>query len=139
MEAARLWACGLIYDPKEDAPHAEKPEDAEALAALRAFGMFAEGPLSHRRDGPPGEFYLWPEHLQAFQIFRDCLTKWRWSDGGRTGLHSDEVQHVMRRHSGRRSGFRPKVQARLWREIEVLELGALRAWADERAKRTGSR
>lgn len=103
--------------------------------ALAAFGLHAEGSLSHTKDPPPGVFYLWPEHVQAFAIFRDCGTQWRWSMEGREGLDYPAVESVMRRHSGRRSGFRPKDEARLWGELRTLELGALTAWADQRAKR----
>ena len=122
----------MIFNPKTDAANAPKPEDEEAMAALRAMGMHAEGPLSHRADGPPGVFYLWPEHVQAFAVFRGCATQWRTSMNGREGLDYAAVEIVMRDASGRRSGFRQKDARRIRQEIQVLEFAALDAWADQR-------
>lgn len=124
----------MIHNPKDDKPNAPKPEDEHAHEALAAFGLHAEGPLSYRKDDAPGEFYLWPEHLQAFRIFDDCSTQWRSSMEAREGLDYHGVEIVMRQHSGRRSGFRWKDHTRLLREVQAMESGALSAWADERAK-----
>lgn len=38
------------------------------------------------------EFVLWPEHEDAYALFRGCDTQWAWDQGMRTGLPADRVR-----------------------------------------------
>ncbi|SER52296.1 MULTISPECIES: DUF1799 domain-containing protein [Pseudomonas] len=42
------------------------------------------------------DYPLWPENMQAFQVFEAMMTQWRCGPGGPTGLVYSEIPVVMR-------------------------------------------
>ncbi|WP_280177092.1 DUF1799 domain-containing protein [Pseudomonas duriflava] len=65
---------------------------------------------------------MWPDNLQAFQVFESMATQWRCGPGGPTGLVYSELRDVMRYLSIPR-----KDQPEIFDAIRVMESAALDA------------
>lgn len=126
-EAARLWARGDFTE--EDDEVANRSAIDEDLAA---FGMVAEGDIVVARAET---FHLWPENVEAWNLFVACQTQWRTTgmEGRRVGLDVHGVERAMWRMR-----VRPKHRRRRWDEIAVMEFAALDEWA-KRAERQAAK
>lgn len=71
-------------------------------------------------------FYLWPENVPAWQLFMACGTQWRTGMAGREGLDYGGLQVVMQMQ-----GVSPRRQSQRFAEVQVMELAALKAWAEQ--------
>lgn len=109
-EAARLWASGAFA--------AEEAQEAHVHESANYFGLVFEGPVLPQRE----EFYLWPEHADAWRLFMECQTEWRGS-GQREGLCKEGVERIMRALRMRRR------QRERFLQLRVLERSALAEWA----------
>ncbi len=78
----------------------------------------------------PPEFYLWPEHVDAFNLFCDLGTQWRTGVDGITGLDYTAVVAHMRMVGVMNKNMRPR-----YAEIREMETGALVAKAEMKAER----
>ncbi|MFC5498133.1 DUF1799 domain-containing protein [Caenimonas terrae] len=117
-EAARLWALGELATPDQ-----QDRTNAHVDEALAAFGLYLEAPVSETLE----PFYLWPEHLAAFNFFLELGTQWRVGMDGATGLdYAAVIAHL--RMAGNES-------AETYHEIRALEAGALAAYREMRDRR----
>jgi hypothetical protein len=73
---------------------------------------------------PPEELYLWPENLQAWNLFFACQTQWRIGMGGREGLDYSGVQRVIDQQRQWRIHRR-----RLFADVRRMEGACLDEWA----------
>lgn len=73
-------------------------------------------------------FFLWPEHVQAWNVFQVCRTQWHLGFAGREGLIYDEVRDEIRRR-----GLRRQKADRLFEQVRHIEWGAVDAWHEQRA------
>lgn len=105
---------------KTEQEHAQ-PE-AEVNEALAFFGLVAEGPVLPRLE----PFYLWPENLEAWDLFMAVQTQWRGSGMAREGLDYAGVDIVM----GQRRKWRLHRRRRL-AEVQVMERACLTVWAEQ--------
>lgn len=52
--------------------------DADLLLQCQSLGIDASQLVSQvANDGGPPPFELWPEHVEAFEVFHACRTQWR--------------------------------------------------------------
>lgn len=92
-------------------------------AALAAFGLAADAPVV--AGDPP--FYLWPEHVPAFEAWACIQTQWRESMDGRTGLDYAGVEAWLRL-----SGLPARRHRERFAQLQVMERAALAAWREMR-------
>ena len=104
-------------------PHPLTPW-AEALAA---YGLLREGAAALPASDEP--FYLWPEHLPAYNLWCAAQTQWRHGFNGPTGLDYAGVRAHMAGRVARRH------QARRLAELQCMERAALEAWGEMREAR----
>jgi hypothetical protein len=68
-------------------------------------------------------FHVWPEHVEAVELFCALATQWRVAAGFGgvmfLGLHYPAVESAMRLR-----GVKPKDRARLFAELRVMEAAA---------------
>ncbi|MFJ2989952.1 DUF1799 domain-containing protein [Collimonas sp. NPDC087041] len=73
------------------------------------------------RDDLSGDFIeIWPDNLQAFEVFRAISTQWRVGPGGAVGLDYNLLPFVFRLQ-----GIQEERQSDLFEDIRVLENEAL--------------
>lgn len=65
---------------------------------------------------------VWPENLQAFQVFSALGTQWRIGMGGATGLDYNAVPTVLRLQGVPRAEW-----PQLFEDLRVMESAALQA------------
>lgn len=98
--------------------------------ALAFFGLVPEGEVSTAAEPPP--FYLWPEHVPAFRLWRKVQSQWKHAGmGGISGLDYPGVWTVLDRVI--RGPRRRRV--RVFEQLQVMEAAALGEWAEQRAQR----
>lgn len=101
----------------------ESGETEEIDDAFAAFGLALVG-----EAGEGGEtFWLWPENLTSWQIWRQVQTQWMVGMQGATGLSYPGIEVVLRHHERR-----PGAQRRRFAEIQQMERAALEAWEEKR-------
>ena len=135
-EAARLLARGDFSTTPEQTHEDQAAEDAEWNASLQIFGLVEEADSDVDDDTPsqppaaaePQVFYLWPENLPAWRLWRSVQTQWRFNMQGPTGLDYAGVLVRMGRVGPRR-------QARLLDDIQIMEEEVLREAARQREAR----
>jgi hypothetical protein len=88
------------------------------------FGLEPDGPIA---PAVP-LVYLWPDNLEAWQVFHACGTQWRSGPEGREGLDYAGVRIVM---CDIVLVPRKRRQQRM-REIHLMEVTALNEWALKR-------
>jgi hypothetical protein len=59
----------------------------ETEAALAAMGM--------KLEGPANDFEVWPDHVQAVEVFASLLTQWRLGQKGVIGLDYAAIPAVL--------------------------------------------
>jgi len=116
-EAARLWARGELSGE-------EQAQDDHFDDALAAFGLELEGAVPRER-GPV--FYLWPEHVPAWNFFCACRTQWRHGFEGPTGLDYAGVECLMDQFSLPR-----RRRLKLWPLVRAAESGYLQGLSERR-------
>lgn len=124
MEAARLWARGEL-DEDQDEDDADTGNE-QLDKAFAAFGLVPDGPVIACEPA----FYLWPENVEAWGLFKQCGTQWRGGMSGRDGMDYAGVQIVM-------CDIFPIPRSRRrqrMREIHVMVVSALNEWAEARQK-----
>lgn len=121
MEAARLLARGDLITEEQ-----EVETVGELDAAMAAFGLVADGPVL----GADPVFYLWPDNVEAWDLFKACGTQWRSGTAGREGMDYQGVQIVMRDICG----IPRKRRAQRMREVHVMAIASLNEWAKQRAQ-----
>ena len=125
---ARLWALGQIHSPEQD--DADTPvtvSQGNTADALAAWGLVAEGPLPAPQASSK-VYYLWPENLLVYRLWRACQTQWKDGMGGRTGLDYTGVEIVMHR----RFGLRGKKGDEPFALLQAMEIAALNGWASQK-------
>lgn len=69
---------------------------------------------------PPEAFELWPEHLEAFEVFHACKRQWRLAVGFEgiwfQGLDFAAVDVAMRR-----LGVEPETEREVFLQLQVME------------------
>lgn len=75
------------------------------------------------------DFWLWPEHVAALRLWLQLGTQWRTGMAGATGLDYTAVESVFRIQ-----GIRGADRRERFADLQVLELGTLKVWADQRAR-----
>lgn len=98
--------------------------------ALAAFGLYLDaGELPQQ----PREWHLWPEHLQAFELFLTLQTQWVVGMGGPVGLSYPGVESCLRLH-----GLKRAEQRERFVELQHLERGWLAGWSEKQAQKGAS-
>lgn len=115
-EAAKLLARGLlVFDGEDEVEQEEIINDAFA-----AFGIIPEGKVKVESD----VFFLWPENLEAFQIWLKLRTQWNLDfSGRRVGLNYASVEQVLRWE--KIVGKKKTEMIDAFRIMEAAELNAL--------------
>jgi hypothetical protein len=72
--------------------------------------------------------YLWPDHVEIWNLFHRCGTQWHFAEGMRTGLNYPGVE-VMLRYTVERHARRQMLI-----DLQVMEHAALSAWEEQRQK-----
>lgn len=90
---------------------------------MAAWGLYAEKPVLPEHE----PFYLWPQNLDAWNLFMGVQTQWRIGLAGREGLHYPGVEIVMARRRVRR-----RLRDQRFAEIQAMERAALTAWAAQK-------
>lgn len=124
MDAARLMARGELRGREE-----VEADAADVDEALAAFGLVAEEPVIVES----GVFYLWPECLDALNLFNAVQTQWKVGPMGPVGLDYPGV-----RASPAFNRLPPDRREEVFEEVCVMEcayLGVLAERAAERAAR----
>ena len=141
-EAARLWARGELQDEHEQARQQDEAR-SEVDAALAAFGRYMQEDDTGGARAPAGKvFYLWPENERAWNFFLCCSTQWHWANTistgisipHRTGLDYGFVELLMERQHIRRGK-----RARMFRQVQAMEYGALKGWREQQAEYEATR
>lgn len=110
-------ARGELRIPNPDDEDRDAPEE-QITKALAAVGLYAETPLQLEQ-----EFALWPDCLEAFNLYCDLQTQWMVSPWGRRiGLNYAAVGATM---AMRR--IPPKRRSELLSELQTMEYAALKA------------
>lgn len=119
--AARLLALNQLATT----PDTHEPDAATVVDdALAVWGLVAESPLQATEDDT---FWLWPENLPTFNLWRCRLqTQWRSSMAGPTGLDYPGVECVLRIY-----GIRGKERIETFAQLQAMELASLAAWQEE--------
>lgn len=133
-DAARLWARREFKNEEE---HVQQEADAtdsldEQFAAL---GIRPDAPVDLAEPLLP--FYLFPENLDAWLLFRAVQTQWRGNGMGREGLDYAGVHLVIDQHRRWRRHRRQR-----FADVQVMERAVLTVWAEQArddAQRAGSR
>lgn len=94
------------------------PQDQVDEAAA-FFGLVPDQPVEVEE-----EFYLWPENVPVFNLFRSLQTQWQSGMNGTTGFNYAGVEAYMRM-----KGVKRKDQAELLPGLQVMEAASLREWA----------
>lgn len=99
--------------------HEHEQEQAQIDEALAAFGLYAEKPVLDNVD----VFYLWPENVPAFSVFRQLRTQWRIGWAGPTGLdYAAVVSHLQT------IGMRGRKLREMYSAVLQMEMGALQGF-----------
>jgi hypothetical protein len=133
-EVARYWAGGDLISEEEHARQLAHLEEQ-----FRLSGIVPDRPLDEIE--PVLEVYLWPQNVQAWDLFMRVQTQWKVrveaAGGGmgyriesrRTGLDYEGVEIVMRRMR-----IPPRRRDERFCDVQVMEFAALEEWA----KRAGA-
>jgi hypothetical protein len=113
------------HDAPPDQPWPDDNDDT--VQALAAFGLVAAAGTG--RNAGPQFFYLWPEHQDAFGLFIQCNTQWRYGSSGITGLDYSGVEALIRMRRLVPRQRLPDVLA----ELRVLEDETLAEWGRQRS------
>lgn len=76
-------------------------------------------------------FYLWPEHVPAYELFERLQSQWRIGMQGCTGLDYGGVIAWLRETVPKRTR-----RAELLDELQIMEYAALGYWAERRKEAT---
>lgn len=123
IEAARHWARG---GRREDE---RRTHEEEKRALLEAGATEQEAELALKAREPTGEaesVEIWPEHLEALELFCALETQWHVAAGFaavRTGLIYSEATNLMRER-----GLGRKRRIEVLEQLRVMERAALDAW-----------
>lgn len=112
------------------ATDAQRHEDQHLQDAADALGLL----LPAEADEEP-MFWLWPDHLPAFEAWAMVQTQWRYAgmQGLATGLDYAGVWVAIRARWPGASGRQRLVFA----DLQLMERAALDAWAEQRAAAGG--
>jgi len=99
-------------------------------AQFAALGLVPDGPVLE----PVQPFYLWPENLPAWQLWRACGTQWHHGFNGRVALNYEGCEIVMRR-----CRIPPRKRDRFFALLQAMERGALEGWEQKRLEDEESR
>jgi len=69
--------------------------------------------------------YLWPEHVESWNLYQAVSTQWVHGLNGPVGLNYQSVEGVMRMWH-----LKPRKQRELLYNLQVMERAALRAWRE---------
>ena len=72
---------------------------------------------------------VYPENIQALQVFQAMWTQWHSGMGGREGLRYEALPVIEDR-----LGVKKKEKADLFWALQVMEDEALKVWAEQREK-----
>lgn len=122
-EAARLWARGDLQKEQE---HAQAQEGLDEQFAF--FGLVPDRPALPALE----PFYLWPENLEAWNLFQSVQTQWRGIGMAREGLDYAGVHLVI----GERRKWRVR-RRQLFTAVRIMEASALLAWAERAEENKG--
>lgn len=123
--AARLLALNQLITQPDDA---DTPDAATVVDdALAAWGLVADSPAQPTEGDT---FWLWPENLPTFHLWRGRLqTQWHVDMSGPTGLDYPGVECVLRIY-----GIRGQQRVETFSQLQAMELASLAAWQEEREK-----
>jgi hypothetical protein len=123
----RLWARGDLRIPSG----AEPEPDQQLNDAFAKFGLVLEGDLVLEE-----ECFLWPDNVQAFNLWMSVQTQWHWTSipggigGGRavrTGLNYPGVETCIKHRP-----IPKKERAWYFTAVQEMEQAALEEWNTER-------
>lgn len=119
-QLARLAALEQLWDGKKERSSAGKLDQVAAM-----FGLYIVADDRAARE--PGIFYLWPENVEAWNLFCKVRTQWHTDNGHATGLNYNGVEVVMRKHRIKRSE-----ELDMFKKIQAMEQAMLEAWSEKR-------
>ena len=126
MEAARLVASGqsIELDSDGEAPRAEL--DEAFIAEARAMGVDPEsfGSVA-TRDGDSEVFVLWPENVEAFDLFCALSTQWTWIFSDIAGAQRVGLNHSRIELHLRIQGVRGSRKRAIFSDVCLMERAAL--------------
>lgn len=99
----------------------QKGAVADALAAL---GLVLEDGDAAARER---EWHLWPECLDAFELFLALQTQWVVGMAGPVGLSYPSVESLLRLR-----GLKARERRERFAEIQCLERGWIQGWRQKR-------
>jgi hypothetical protein len=115
-----VWARGDLRKEQEDAQAQEGLDEQFAF-----FGLVPDRPVLPALE----PCYLWPENLEAWNLFQSVQSQWRGAGMAREGLDYAGVHRVI----GQRRAWRLHRRQR-FSELQVMEAAALAEWAERAAK-----
>lgn len=91
-----------------------KGDTAQLQADAAAYGVILE---PHHVE--PEQYEVWPEHVDAVDLFLRCMTQWRTSSTGVVGLDYGVVLQLI-------SLYGMKEPAKVLEDLQVMELRAVK-------------
>jgi hypothetical protein len=123
-QAARLWASGQLDTTQDDDDDTAQTVDT----ALAIWGLQADPDQSASPATAQNTFYIWPECMGTWGLWKRIQTQWRTGMGGREGLDYPGVTTYLREVCR----IKPRHLVQVFGEIQAMEQASLEAWAKQR-------
>jgi hypothetical protein len=107
-------------------------DDEDIDEALRCFGLQRDDDVATSQA--PEVCDVWPEHMQALELFLSCIGQFGISLGGMGGAHWSALQATTLAQEARWQGLQGRQQASVVRQYRTIEKEALRILNDREAQ-----
>jgi len=98
------------------------PQD-DAQQALACFGLQPDQPIGP--SAPPKVCEIWPEHVQAMELFSACQSQWQPQMGAMGGVWWRGAQWVNVAQAMGLMRVPKKAQPELWQQYRIMEAEAM--------------